>query len=321
MLQVQNVSFSYDEQPVLKNISFTAHQGAHISIIGASGCGKSTLLKSIYGLFDVEGTIFWKDHQILGPSYNLLPDKLYMKYLAQDFDLMPYTTVAENVGKYLSNFYLDTKKERTFELLDLVEMTDFADIKVRFLSGGQQQRVALARAIAKSPEIILLDEPFSHIDNFKKNSLRRNLFNFFKANNITCIVATHDSTDAFSFADEVIVLKSHEIIAQANPKVLYEQPKTKYVASLFGEVSEIPVKYISDKNIDNAVLIYPHEITVTENSTTKVAVISSYFEGNHYLIEARLQELPIFFNYTEALSKGTLIGITVAQELIERRLG
>jgi ABC-type nitrate/sulfonate/bicarbonate transport system ATPase subunit len=131
-----------------------------------------------------------------------------MKYLAQDFDLMPLTTAAENVGSFLSNVYKDEKDRRILELLQIVEMEDFANTKVQYLSGGQQQRVALAKVLALEPEVLLLDEPFSHIDNFRKNALRRNLFAYLKNKGITVIVATHDSTDALSFADETIVLKT-----------------------------------------------------------------------------------------------------------------
>ena len=135
----------------------------------------------MYGLYDLDnGEIHYEDKQILGPKYNLIPGEDYIKYLAQDFDLMPYITVEENVGKFLSNIYKNEKKARVQELLAMVEMTEFAKVKAKYLSGGQQQRVALARVLALKPEILLLDEPFSQIDSFRKNSPRRNLFNYFK---------------------------------------------------------------------------------------------------------------------------------------------
>ncbi|MBT8325091.1 MAG: ATP-binding cassette domain-containing protein, partial [Winogradskyella sp.] len=193
MLQVKGLTFSYLKTAVIQNISFTLKAGDHLSVIGESGSGKSTLLKLIYGEYDLdEGEIFWKDQQILGPKYNLVIGYDFMKYVAQEFDLMPFVTVSENIGKHLSNFYPNEKQDRIDELIEVVELQDFANTKVKLLSGGQKQRVALARALAKQPEIILLDEPFSHIDNFKKQSLRRSLFRYLKAKNISCIVATHD---------------------------------------------------------------------------------------------------------------------------------
>ena len=175
MLQVKNISFSYNKQVILENISFSVGAGDYMSIIGESGSGKSTLLKLLYGTYDLKkGHIFWKEQEILGPKYNLVVGPEFMKYVAQEFDLMPFISVSENIGAFLSNFYPEEKQERINELLDVVELMDFAHTKVKNLSGGQKQRVALARAIANQPEILLLDEPFSHIDNFKKQSLRRN---------------------------------------------------------------------------------------------------------------------------------------------------
>ena len=106
MLQVQNISFAYLDQTTISNLSFQLEKGKNLAIIGESGCGKSTLLKLVYGLYDLdEGRIFWNENEVLGPKYHLIPGMEYMKYLAQDFDLMPFITVAENVGKYLSNIY------------------------------------------------------------------------------------------------------------------------------------------------------------------------------------------------------------------------
>ena len=113
MLQVQNISFSYRDSVTINNISFSLEKGKNLAIIGESGCGKSTLLKLIYGLYDLEeGQIFWNKLEVLGPKFHLIPGMDFMKYLAQDFDLMPFITVAENIGKYLSNFYPEQKKER-----------------------------------------------------------------------------------------------------------------------------------------------------------------------------------------------------------------
>ena len=190
-------------------------QGEQICIIGESGGGKSTLLKIIYGLLQIKtGEVYWNENQIMGPLYNLVPGEPYMKYLSQDFDLMPFTTVFENVSQYLSALEPELLKERTTKLLDMVEMTSFANTKVRYLSGGQQQRVAIARVLAQEPKVLLLDEPFSHIDNFRKNSLRRNLFAYFRKQNITVLTATHDHKDMLPYADQVIVLRDHKIIAK-----------------------------------------------------------------------------------------------------------
>ncbi|WP_339647784.1 ATP-binding cassette domain-containing protein, partial [uncultured Salegentibacter sp.] len=160
MLKLKNVSFAYAEEPVLKNIGFTLEKGENLSVIGESGCGKSTLLKIIYGLLHTDGKIFWGEKELLGPNFNLVPGEPFIKYLAQDFDLMLPLSVADNIGKYLSNQYPQKKKKRIKELLEVVEMTELADKKAKLLSGGQQQRVALARALANEPELLLLDEPF-----------------------------------------------------------------------------------------------------------------------------------------------------------------
>lgn len=297
MLDIQNISFSYTEKPVIKDISFSIEKGQNIAIIGESGCGKSTLLKLIYGLYDLdEGKIFYGDKPVLGPKFNLIPGMPYMKYLAQDFDLSPYETVAENVGKFLSNGFANMKKLRVQELLEMVEMDQFAQVKTKFLSGGQQQRVALVRVLALEPEVILLDEPFSQIDAFRKNALRRNLFRYLKQKGITCIIATHDSTDALSFADQAIVMRNGEVLVKDDPSKIYEDPKIKYVASLFGEVNEIPTHLLlSYPDETHKTLVYPHQFKMVSESKLMVKIRRTYFRGSHYLIETVYKRQLIFF--------------------------
>lgn len=289
MLQVNNLSFAYQKTPVLSQLNFTVNQGEHLAMIGESGSGKSTLLKLLYGEFDLnEGEIFWKDQQILGPKFNLVVGYPFMKYVAQEFDLMPYITVEENIGAFLSNFFPVEKRERIDQLLKVVELTEFAKTKVKNLSGGQKQRVALARALAKQPETILLDEPFSHIDNFKKQTLRRNVFNYLKEENITCIVATHDKEDVLGFANQMIVLNDSKIIANNTPEHLYKHPEMPLIASFFGEFNVL----------ENGQIVYAHQLKVVEKSNFDVVVKKSYFKGNHYLIEAVLNGKIVMFEHS-----------------------
>ena len=301
MLKVEHISFSYQENPTIENISFTLEGGRNLAVIGESGCGKSTLLKLIYGLYDLDtGQLFWNNIEVLGPKYNLIPGMEFIKYLAQDFDLMPFITVSENVGKYLSNFYPEQKSERILELLEIVEMTEYANVKAKNLSGGQMQRVALARVLALEPEVLLLDEPFSHIDNFRKNILRRKLFGYLKERQITTIFATHDISDVLSFADDVLVLKDGKITEQGKPKSIYDNPKTKYIASLFGDVNEIEIDGKTE-------LIYPNQLIIVETSDLVVEVVKSYFMGDHYLIEAIYLDKTIFFENEKEFSEGSQI--------------
>jgi ABC-type Fe3+/spermidine/putrescine transport system ATPase subunit len=315
MLQVQNITFGYTDQPIIHNISFTINQGENIAVLGESGCGKSTLLKLIYGLYDTdEGQIFWNQIEVLGPRVNLVPGMPFMKYLAQDFDLMPYISVAENVGKYLSNVNLKQKEARIQELLEIVEMTEYAHVQPRFLSGGQQQRVAIARVLALEPEVLLLDEPFSHIDNFRKNALRRNLFAYLKTKKVTCLVATHDSTDALSYSDETIVLYDGKILDKGSSHEIYTNPASKYVASLFGEVNELKLSQLSTLRIDEedeTILLYPHQLKASANGLLHVHVRKAYFRGSHYLIKAVVDKKIIFFEHHSNLVFNEKVSLTM----------
>lgn len=313
MLKAANISFGYTSKEVIKNIGFKANKGDYIAIIGESGSGKSTLLEIIYGLLHIDkGTVYWNDEKLLGPNFRLIPGEDFMKYLPQDFDLMPYTTVEENIGKYISG-QDKNKSKRIKELLKVVDMGEFSQTKVKNLSGGQKQRVAIAKVMAKEPEVLLLDEPFSHIDNFRKNKLRRDLFRYLKSKNILCIVATHDTTDALSFADKILVIKNGKLIAKNTPQKLYTNPKSAYIASFFDEINEIPLSEIDSNNSSKkTVLLYPNQIKLTEKAGNKAMVIASYFKGNHYLIEADLNKTTVFFEHHSALEINQQIFLKLA---------
>jgi len=304
MLRVRDLSYAYDpEIPVLEGISFDLEPGAHLCVMGESGCGKSTLLKALYGLFDLDaGEITWKKNKVLGPAYNLVPGMSFFKYVAQENDLMPFTTVADNISKYLSRIDMEESERRTHQLLEVIEMTDFADTKVKNLSGGQKQRVALARALALNPELLLLDEPFSQVDNFKKNALRRTLFRYLREHNIACIVATHDRDDALSFSDSMVVIKDNRLHAMGSPEVLFQNPPSKYVASLFDDVNEI-------EDEGRKILLYPNQIKIVHHSKVKAKILRSYYKGTHWLVELDFEGQVIFVNHPEELPREKEVGL------------
>lgn len=299
MLSLTEVSFRYNKRTVLNNVSARVNSGDCLAIVGESGSGKSTLLKLIFGQMDVDGgSITWNDKPVLGPKNKLVVGHDFMKYVAQEFDLMPYTSVSENIGDHLSNFYPEEKKERVTELIKVVELEGFEQTKVQFLSGGQKQRVALARALAKRPEIMLLDEPFSHIDNFKKQTLRRNVFDYLKTNNIACVLATHDKEDVLSFADQMMVLHNGTILVTDHPSSIYSNPQHHLVAAFFSEYSQI-----------NGSFYYAHQISMIEESTLKAVVKRSFYKGDSYLIEANLNGVAVYFVNANALKENTVVSL------------
>ena len=215
MLKIDNLNYNYPgfEENVLTNINFEVQKGEVISVIGESGSGKSTLLKLIYGLLDFnDGEIKYGDKKLKGPLYNLIPGHKMMKYVAQDYDLLDFVTVGENVGKFLSNFDLALKQKNIDEALDVVELTDFKHIFPNKLSGGQRQRVSLARALAQEPAVLLLDEPFSNLDQTLKLTIREKIMNWCRIHQITVIFTTHDLSDAFYTSDKILVLQNGNMI-------------------------------------------------------------------------------------------------------------
>ena len=311
MLKAEITSFSYTDQEVLSNLSFSLEKGEHLAVLGESGCGKSTLLHLVYGLLHLEeGKIEWEGKPLLGPKYNLIPGEDFIKLVAQEFNVMPFISVFENVSTYLPRLDLEEDRVRALELLKVVEMEDFSERMVKDLSGGQKQRVALAKALAKKPEILLLDEPFSHIDTFRKNKLRRRLFAYLKEHSITCITATHDSEEALAFSDKMLILEGGKVSACGPPTDLYFNLDSSYLAGFFGEVTLL--ENLSEKN--NPLVLLPHQIRLIEKDSPLCAkVVRSFFKGSHYLIEAMHNSKPLFFNHSKPLPKDSVCSLEIVK--------
>lgn len=306
MLTVNIDSFSYSNTIILKNIAFSAEPGEHISILGESGSGKSTLLHLIYGLLHLDdGQIIYKNKKLLGPEKALIPGEPFMKLVAQEFNIMPYSTVRENVYSHLSGINQIEDENRIDQLLEIVGLSTYKNTLVKYLSGGQKQRVALAKALADEPEILLLDEPFSNVDFFRKNGLRRMLFRYLKENDIMCISATHDSDEALAFSDRILMLKEGRQVRFDNPEKLYKSVENTYQAGFFGEAICIPKKFFGEGKSDEKKIVYASDLVISKDKTPlQVKVIESFFQGNYFLIQSDWEGTEVFFYHKTRLKAG-----------------
>lgn len=307
ILKINIDSFSYSDKTILKNIYLSLNPGEHLSVLGESGCGKSTLLHLIYGLLHLDhGAIFYGKRELLGPGNTLIPGEPFMKLVAQEFNIMPFTTVAENLGSHLTRLDEERDENRIDELLEVVEMESFKNTLAKNLSGGQKQRVALAKALANQPKILLLDEPFSNIDSFRKNKLRRKLFNHLKEKNISCITATHDSEEALAFSDKIVMLKNGTIEMYGTAEKVFNNVSDEYQAGFFDEVNLLPRNIISSENTSEEKIVFPYQLQLsTEETPLKIKVINCYFKGRFYLIQGIWKEKEVLFEHSTKIEVGT----------------
>ncbi len=302
MLQATIDSFSYQDKNILSHIQLHAALGEHVAILGESGCGKTTLLHLIYGLLTLEnGAITWNNKPVLGPESVLIPGAPNMKLVAQEFDRMPVTSVADNIATHLPRFNQRKRSARINELLHVVGLTKQKDQLVKTLSGGQKQRVALAKALAVEPEVLLLDEPFSHIDMHLRTKLRRSLYHYLKTTKTTCITATHDAEEALAFADSIVVLGEGTMTTQAAPRALYRSLSSAYLAGFFGEFSHVPRGVFDDEEH----FLLPHQLKRTNKiSPLAVRVTHNYFKGPFTLVAGASAFGTVYFAHHKSLKIG-----------------
>ena len=282
LLNVRNLYFGYKPGTLLfRNINLSVEKGKIIALAGESGCGKSTLLNIVYGLLNWQsGEIYLEEERLFGPKGNIVPGELGMKLVSQNYDLMPYLTVVENIGKFISNTNLSEKKQKIQELLQVVGLEDYAHVLPKNLSGGQQQRVAIARALSVMPKLLLLDEPFSNLDYSRKMELRERLFNYAKEHELSVMISTHEIQEILPWTDQIIVLQEGRLIQNDNAEETFRNPYNAYVAKLLGEVNTISEEEKSILNVSKN-YFFPHQVKLTENGLD-AQIVESRFAGNHY---------------------------------------
>lgn len=232
-LKIENLSVSLERQDILQNISLQAEQGEFLSLLGPSGCGKTTLLKTIAGILSPHtGSIFLGGEDIT----RLPPHKRGVVILFQDIRLFPNMTVAENVAFPLKMQAVPkaARLAQAEDLLNRVQLPGCGGRRVGALSGGEQQRVALARALAAKPRLLLLDEPFSALDENLRDEMRALVLSLHRAFAMTTVLVTHDRGEALSMSDRVALLFAGAIEQLGTPEEVYLRPATRRAADYFG---------------------------------------------------------------------------------------
>ena len=233
-LKIENLSVGYDTGVVLSGLSLSVEEGEFLSLLGPSGCGKTTLMKSIAGILPVERGRVLLD----GVDITKLPiHKRGTVIVFQDMRLFPHKSVAENVAFPLKmqGVPRDQRLARAEELLQKVRMAGYGNRKPGELSGGQQQRVALARALAAEPKLLLLDEPFSALDENLREDMRSLVLELQREFNMTVILVTHDREEALSMSDRVALMFGGQIVQIGTPRQVYEHPENRRTADYFGD--------------------------------------------------------------------------------------
>ena len=241
-IDVDGVTVGYGQAPpVVCDVSLHAPAGSITVLLGPSGCGKTTLLRAIAGLERPRsGTVRLGDVQVSGPETWVPPQRRNVGMVFQDPALFPHLTAAGNIAFGLRRAERADRDARVMELLDLVEMREFADRLPGSLSGGQQQRIALARSLAPKPAVLLLDEPFSALDANLRTQLRGDVARILREVGVTTVFVTHDQDEAFVMGDIVGVMHEGRLRQLGTPEELYGRPTDQWVAEFVGEANVLP---------------------------------------------------------------------------------
>lgn len=303
IIEIKNISLSYGDANILKDISLSIRDKEFVTLLGPSGCGKTTTLRVIAGFAEPDsGSVIFD-----GKCINKLPPhKRQVNTIFQRYALFPHLNVFENIafGLRLKKKKDEEIRETVKEMLELVNLKGFGKRHIDSLSGGQQQRVAIARALANNPRVLLLDEPLGALDLKLRKDMQVELKNIQKRMGITFIYVTHDQEEALSMSDTIVVMDSGKIQQIGTPQDIYNEPKNAFVADFIGESNildgimkeDFKAEFSGhtfqclDKGFGNGekvdVVIRPEDIVVTtpEEGMISGTVTSVTFKGVHFEI-------------------------------------
>jgi ABC-type sugar transport system ATPase subunit len=294
LLTVQNISRTEGDF-ILTDISFTQKKHQKISIAGETGSGKSTLLKIIAGLQQPDaGDVYLGKERVEGAHERLVPGHPKIAYLSQNFELPKFLRV-EQVLSYANTL----SDEAAATLYSVCQIDHLQKRRTDELSGGEKQRIAMARLLITSPELLLLDEPFSHLDMVHKNTLKAVIQDISSRLKITCILVSHDPMDTLSWSDKIIVMKDGKVIQKGEPSTIYSQPVNEYVAGLFGKYNIIDAqiaKSIFKLKPDGVhVIVRPEGFSLVKKDEKGIAgkIVGVSFFGSYYEIDVLVEGIQL----------------------------
>jgi iron(III) transport system ATP-binding protein len=238
-LEITGLTRAFGGRPVVDGVSLSVAPGQVTCLLGPSGCGKSTTLRMIAGVERADaGTVAIDGRLVAGPGLHLPPEARGVGLMFQDFALFPHLTVAQNVAFGLSGDKA-ARARRVAELLERVNLPDFGPKHPHELSGGEQQRVALARALAPRPRVMLMDEPFSGLDNRLRDGIRDVTLDILKEEGAGVVLVTHEPDEAMRMADEIALMRGGHIVQMGAPYNVYNAPVDRAAAAFFSDINVI----------------------------------------------------------------------------------
>jgi len=321
LLELRDISKKYNQQSVLQRVSFNVNAGEVFGLLGESGSGKSTLLRIAAGLIDPDKGEVWLDNQKSRlASDQLIPGHPDIKIVHQDYNLSAPLTVRENIAYALRYYEKTYRDERVDELIQLCHLETVVNHPAKQLSGGEKQRTAIARALAEEARVLLLDEPFAHLDLPNRRRLIQTVRELAEQTGTACIFVTHDATDALSLSHRMGILREGQLLQIGTPEEVYQQPVNIYAAEITGEVNVFEPNFFlhyfgpNFLLLNGQVVVRPEAFIIhlqpTEKATEAI-VKRVVFEGSRYLIYLETAQQLIKIYHQTSLPLETTVFVEV----------
>jgi iron(III) transport system ATP-binding protein len=324
MIRLDGVTKHFGATTAVDGASLCVDRGEVVALLGPSGCGKTTLLRLVAGFERPDsGSVEVAGRTVAGVGTWVAPEQRRVGMVFQDYALFPHLTVAENIGFGLQR---RQRPERVPELLAVVGLDGLGRRYPHELSGGQQQRVALARALAPCPELVLLDEPWSNVDPFLRESLRAEVTEIMRPLGVTVVLVTHDREEAFSLADRIALMRDGTVVQEGTSEELYFTPASRWAAEFVGAGNVLPGRVV-DGRIETSigafsangasaeaaarVLVRPELLELEPDPAGKGEVVGREFRGHDVFYRVLLDgvELVSHRPSTEAVPLGSRVSI------------